>query len=110
PDLMVSSVAANPTATAPGANISVTHTIKNLGVAPASAPASTSRLFLSSDQTFGGDVDLGTVAVPTIGALGTASVSRMVQIPPATAPGLYWIFAQANTNGVFAELPGNNNT
>src|SRR5262249_7097476 len=49
PDLMVSSVVVNPTATAPGANISVAHTIKNLGVAPASAPASTSRLVLSSD-------------------------------------------------------------
>jgi subtilisin family serine protease/subtilase family serine protease len=110
PDLMVSSVVANPTATAPGANISVAHTIKNLALAPANAPASTSRLVLSSDQGFGDDVDLGTVAVPMISAQGTVSVSRMVQIPPATTPGLYWIFAQANTAGAFAELPGNNNT
>ncbi len=109
PDLMVSSVVATPAIIAPGANISVSHTIRNIAGGPANAPASTSRLFLSDDAVFGGDVDLGPVTVPPITALGSVTVVRTVQIPAGTLPGRYWIFAQANNAGAFAEAPAGNN-
>ena len=65
PDLTVLSVSATPGALAPGANVSVTHVVKNLALAAGAASASTSRLYLSNDPTLDdpGDIVLGDVAV-----------------------------------------------
>ena len=52
--------------------------------APGNAAASTSRLVLSSDNVFGGDVDLGTVAIPALAAATQVSATRTVQIPGNT--------------------------
>ena len=49
-DLQVTSVTA-PAVAAAGANVSMTHVVKNLAAAPGAAPATTSRLFLSADAT-----------------------------------------------------------
>ena len=95
PDLTVTSVTA-PAVTAAGMNVTVTHVVRNVAVAPGHAGASTSRLYLSSDEAFGGDVELGSVVVPPLAAATQASVMRSVQIPANTSVGLYWLFAHAN--------------
>src|SRR6185436_8145563 len=46
PDLTVPTVSFLPAASAPGANISVTHTVRNVALSPANAPASTSGIYL----------------------------------------------------------------
>ncbi len=110
PDLTVTTIAATPGAIAPGLNVSVTHTVKNLAAAPGHAPASTSRLYLSSDALFGSDVSLGTVAVPALTAGASMSVTKSVTIPGNTSAGQYWIFAAANDGGTFTEPGTSNNT
>ncbi|HXU84469.1 MAG TPA: CARDB domain-containing protein [Verrucomicrobiae bacterium] len=111
-DLTAASVTATPTLTAPGMNVSVSHVVRNAAAAPASAPASTSRLFLSNNTTFGDadDVDLGPVPVAALGAGVQATVVKTVQIPGGTAPGSYWIFARANAGDAIPEATGANNT
>src|SRR6185369_18018646 len=46
---------------------------------------------------------------PAIAALGSVTVARSVQIPSGTLAGRYWIFAQANSAGTFAEAFAGNN-
>jgi hypothetical protein len=103
-DLTVLSVTA-PAVGAPGANVSVTHVVRNLSLAAGAAPATVSRLFLSSDGALdGADVQLGgDVPVGALAGMTQASVVRSVQIPPATTPGLYWIFARANATNTVVE-------
>src|SRR6185295_6238775 len=64
-DLAVQSVTA-PAAAAPGQNVSVIHVVKNLALSPGSAPATTSRLYLSTDPALDvpGDTVLGDAPVP----------------------------------------------
>lgn len=95
PDLTVTAVTA-PRIGVPGMNVSVSHVVRNVAAAPGNAGPSTSRLVLSGDNAFGGDVDLGTAAVGGLAAGGQVTVRQSVQIPGNTAPGLYWVFAQAN--------------
>jgi subtilase family serine protease len=110
PDLTVLSVTA-PAAAAPGANVSVTHVVKNLALAPGGAPATVSRLFLSADATLdGGDVQLGgDVPVGALAGGAQAAVMRSVAIPGGTAPGLYRVIAQTNATGTVVEANAGNN-
>jgi subtilase family serine protease len=105
PDLAVLSVTA-PGVTAPGANVSVSHVVKNLAVAVGRASASTSRLYLSPDATLdmGSDVVLGDVAVGALAGGTLATVPTKVTIPGGTAPGRYWIIAQANATNTVQEV------
>jgi hypothetical protein len=95
PDLSVTSVTVTPTLTAAGMNVSVTQVVKNVALAPANVPGSTSRLTLSSNTTLGDgdDVDLGPVSIPALAAGAQATVLKSVVIPVGTQPGLYWIYA-----------------
>ena len=99
---------------APGANVSVTHVVKNLALAPGAAGTSTSRLYLSSDATFDEATDtvLGDVTVGPLAAGAMATVTKSVQIPGGLLEGQYWIFARANVTGVVPEAdaasPSNN--
>ena len=112
PDLTVLSVTA-PAATAPGRNVSVSHVVGNLAAVAGVAPGSTSRLYLSTDPTLHvpGDVVLADAPVAAMAGGGTMTVTRTVQIPPATPPGQYWMIAQANaTNALLeADSPGQAN-
>ena len=86
PDLNVPTVTFTPAAIAPGGNITVSHVVKNLALAPGNAPLSASRLLLSTDQTVAGQVaDLGTVNVPAITAGGMTTVTRSAQVPVGLA-------------------------
>ncbi|PYM24576.1 MAG: hypothetical protein DMD78_08385 [Candidatus Rokuibacteriota bacterium] len=109
-DLTVSSVTFTPTAVAPGANTSVTHVVKNVAAAPGNAPASVSRLFLSSSNTSAiGATDLGTVSVAAVTAGGMVSTTKSVQVPVGTLPGLYYLLASADAANAVAELSESNN-
>ena len=110
PNLTVLSITA-PAAAAAGANVSVTHVVRNLAAAAGAAPATVSRLFLSADNTLdGGDVQLGgDVPVGALAGMAQASLTRSVQIPPGTAPGLYFLFARADALGAAVESDEANN-
>src|SRR6185436_4881297 len=110
PDLTVPTVTFTPAAIAPGANITVTHVVKNLALAPGNAPLSASRLLLSTDQTVAGQVvDLGTANVPAITAGGMTTVTRSATVPPGLAPGLYYVLARADDPDAIVEPNSSNN-
>jgi len=106
PDLTITKVAA-PGKSGVGASITVKDTTLNLG--PAVAPASTTRIYLSTNTTFdGGDTLLGSRAVPGL-ASGASSVGGTSVTIPAVAPGVYFILAVADGPGVIAEVSETNN-
>ncbi|HEU4369130.1 MAG TPA: S8 family serine peptidase, partial [Methylomirabilota bacterium] len=108
PDYSVLSVLSSLLAAAPGSNVTVTHTVKNVAAAPNTGPASVSELFVSTDNALDGtDVSLGTVPVPALIAGGASAPKRIVQAP--TQVGLYWIFARANTGNTIIEASTANN-
>lgn len=108
PDYAVKSVTASVAVAMPGSNFRVIQVIRNAAPAPNRGPASVAELFLGGEGSAGtvlpGDaVSLGTVAVPSISAGSAVTVKRGVQVPPATAPGLYWVYARANTGDAIGE-------
>jgi subtilisin family serine protease len=107
PDLTVTSVTFRPAAVAPGGNASITHIVRNLSPAPGSAPASVSSLGMTGPG--GATTELARVAVPPIAALGTTTVTRSVQLPANTAPGLYAISAFADAPEGVLEAGEQNN-
>jgi hypothetical protein len=107
PDLTVTSVTFRPAAVAPGGNVSITHTVRNLAPAPGKAPASASSLGMAA--LGGPTTELGRTPVPPIAALGTATVTRSVQVPVTTAPGLYSISAFADAPEGIIEYGEQNN-
>jgi len=110
PDYVVKSVTTSVGAAAPGSSFRVTQVIRNIAPPPNKAPASIAELFLSDDDLLdGGDVSLGTVAVPQIVAGGATTVVRRVQTPPGTPAGLYWVFARANAGDIVVEADLGNN-
>jgi subtilisin family serine protease len=110
PDLQVTAVTAPPRA-APGATVNVSHTVRNAAGAPGAAPASVSRFRLSSDDAFdAGDTDLGTANVPALGPGLSATVAKLVTIPPGTPPGAYFIVVRADDADAIAEVAAGNNT
>ncbi len=110
PDLNIPTVTFTPAMIAPGGNISVSHVVKNLSLAPGNAGLSASRLLLSTDQTIAGQVaDLGTVNVPSIVAGGMTTVIRSAQVPVGLPPGRYFVLAQADEADVILEQNPTNN-
>ena len=104
------SVTFTPPAVAPGGNVTVVQTIKNVAAAPGSAGASTSRLFLSLNRSAPTSVgELGLFSVPPIAAGATTTVSTPLVIPGGTAPGLYYVAASANVMGFVPEAHVENN-
>jgi subtilisin family serine protease/uncharacterized membrane protein len=112
PDLTVLSVT-SPAAMAPGQNVSVSHVVRNLSAPVGGAAATTSRLYLSTDATLheGSDWPLGDVTVNALAGGAQATVTRTVTIPATTAPGRYWLIAQANATDMVeeADAPGQAN-
>src|SRR4029079_601771 len=104
PDLAVQSVTA-PAVASPGTNVSITHVVKNLAVTAGAAAASTSRLYLSADPVLDvpSDTVLGDAPVGPLAGGAMATVTKTVQIPAGTAPGVYWILAQANVTNAVSE-------
>jgi hypothetical protein len=80
--------------------------VKNLALAAGGAPATTSRLYLSNDATLdvGTDTELGDVAVGALAGGAMVTLPKTVAIPGGTAPGPYWIIAQANATNTVQEV------
>jgi uncharacterized repeat protein (TIGR01451 family) len=99
PNLTVKSISAV-AAVIPGAVLLVNDTTVNKG--KVTAPASTTRFFLSTDSKFdSADIDLGSRSVPQLTAKQSSSGSTTLTIAPTTKLGRYFLIAVAD-----ADLPG----
>ena len=107
-DMVVSSFSA-PAVAGAGATITVTDTTKNQG--SGIAAASTTMYWLSTNAALdASDTLLGTRAVAPLGSGATDTASVTLTIPPGTATGTYYIFAQADGGNVVSETSESNNT
>jgi subtilase family serine protease len=108
PDLSVSFLSA-PTEAAPGATIAVNDTTRNLG--GDAAATSTTAVYISTNSTLdGGDVLLGSRAVPALAAGASSAGSTTVVVPAGQAPGSYFLIARADADGLLTEANETNNT
>jgi len=108
PDLQVSALSA-PSSANPGSAITVTDTTNNLGTGPAAA--STTRYYLSADNTYDTtDILIGSRSIGTLLNGASSSGSATVTIPAGTALGRYYIIARADGEEVVAETDETNNT
>jgi subtilase family serine protease len=109
PDLTFTSLSLSPTSLPAGANLTVSDTVRNQGAGIAAA--STTRFYLSTNTSLdGGDGALmPSRAVPQLADGASSSGSTSVNIPSNTAPGLYYVIAQADSDGVVAESSETNN-
>ncbi|HEX9821806.1 MAG TPA: CARDB domain-containing protein, partial [Methylomirabilota bacterium] len=107
PDLVPRALSA-PNAVVVGQGLSLTTTIANVGTA--AAPASTARLYLSTDRTVSaGDAVLGSLAVPSLARDAAHTATTTVTLPATTAAGAYMLLAQADAAGAVTELDEANN-
>lgn len=109
PDLAVQTLTA-PAAGVPGTNISVTTSIRNIGIGPAAA--STLKLYLSTDNVITtGDTFLGAVAFnPLNGGVTSPPATVSVPLPSGTAPGSYFLGAIADADAQRDESSETDNT
>ena len=109
PDLVVSALSTTATSVAPGGRFVVSHTALNQG--NASAAASRTRFYLSSDAVRGGaDVLLvGTGSVTTLLPGKTAGGNVTVAVPASTALGDYHLVACADDLSAIGEGDETNN-
>jgi subtilisin family serine protease/subtilase family serine protease len=107
PDLIVSGLGV-PATGAAGGTIMVTDSTRNQGLG--GAAASSTGFYLSANTTIGtGDQFIGGRAVGEIAASGTSTGSAMLQIPPDTLPGSYYVVARADWNSAVLESAETNN-
>jgi len=108
PDLTESGLT-SPTSAVAGATISVTDTAKNAG--GGSSGATTTRIYLSTNINFdASDQPLAERAVSALGPNATNVGSMSVTIPAGTAPGVYYLIAVSDADGVVTETIESNNT
>ncbi|MGH6912894.1 MAG: CARDB domain-containing protein, partial [Geminicoccales bacterium] len=108
PDLRVSTLSVAYTLTA-GSSVPVSDTVTNQGAE--AAGASTTRFYLSDNVFFdAGDMLLsGERAVPAVAAASSSTGTTLVTIPAGTPPGRYYLFGQADSDGVVDESYETNN-
>jgi subtilase family serine protease len=108
PDLVVSSFSA-PTSAASGSTIAVTDTTKNQGTVL--AEASTTRFYLSANSV----LDAADTLLPASRAVGalapgaTSTGTTSIVLPSGLTPGVYYIIAKADADGLVAETSDSNN-
>ena len=108
PDLAVQTLTA-PAAGVPGTNISVTTSIRNIGIGPAAA--STLKLYLSTDNVITtGDTFLGAVAFNPLNGVTSPPATVSVPLPSGTAPGSYFLGAIADADAQRDESSETDNT
>jgi subtilase family serine protease len=106
-DLVVTAVSA-PSMAMAGGPLTVTDTTKNQGAA-AVTPSSTG-FYLSPNASYdSADVFLGGRSVGSLDVSAISSGSTQLVIPPGTAPGVYYMIAVADWDGVIAESTETNN-
>ena len=108
-DLVETSLSDPPSAALPGANFSVTDTVRNQG--GVSAATSTTRYYLSTDIVKDGADRLlsGTRAVPVLAAGATSTGTVTVTIPSNMALGTYYLIACADNLTHVTESDETNN-
>ncbi len=107
PDLVVTALTVPATASA-GSVIAISATTKNQGTGASSA--STTRFYLSANTGIeASDPVVGSSAVGTLGVGASAAASLNVTIPGDTAPGTYFLIAQADAENTNAETSEANN-
>jgi subtilase family serine protease/subtilisin family serine protease len=107
PDLVVAAVTAPPAADA-AVGFTVSDTTKNQGGGPAAA--STTTFYLSTNSLLdGGDVLLGSRAVPALGPGATDAGSATLTIPAGTAAGTYYLLVRADGADAVSESVETNN-
>jgi subtilase family serine protease len=108
PDLTISALTVPYTITA-GSTVSVAETVLNQGAG--AAGASTTRFYLSANVTLdAGDVVLDSSrSVPTLAAGAASGGTTPLTIPAGTAPGTYYFFAKADSDGTVVESQESNN-
>jgi subtilase family serine protease len=109
PDLSFSTLSLSPAVVAAGASLVISDAVTNQGGAV--APASTTRFYLST--SVGLDASDMTLtpgrSVPQLAASASSSGTTTVAIPVNTLPGVYYVIAQADADGVVAESVETNN-
>jgi len=109
PDLIESKISAA-AAAAPGGTLVVADAAANHGLG--TAPASTTRYYLSTDTVKGtGDILLGSRAVPALdpGFVDAFVVLTTLTVPTTVQPGAYYLIGCADDLKVVAELDESNN-
>jgi subtilisin family serine protease/uncharacterized membrane protein len=108
PDLWISWLWTSPGSVAAGGTVNANATIVNQGAGVAGA--STIRFYLSTNYGLDtGDIAIGERSVPALAAGESNNGVTVVQIPAGTAPGTYYLAAQADAFGVVDESPETNN-
>ncbi|MBI5575171.1 MAG: hypothetical protein HY896_02270 [Deltaproteobacteria bacterium] len=93
---------------AAGSTVTFAVYTKNWGTG--TAGPSVTRLYLSTDSTYGsGDVELGSVSVPSLGPGVYNATSKTVTIPAGTPSGAYYLISRADADGAVAESNETNN-
>ncbi|MGE5306457.1 MAG: CARDB domain-containing protein [Alphaproteobacteria bacterium] len=106
PNLMVPILKAS-AAAVPGGDLVINDTTKNNGAV--TAQASTTKFYLSMDnKSDGGDVLLGSRAIPALASKQNSAGSTTVTIPPGTALGNYFLIAVADADNIVAETKDTN--
>ncbi len=107
PDLTIASMRA-PNAAVAGSSIAVQDNTRNQDLVDSASSAT--KFYLSTDNLLdGGDILLGSRAVPALSARASGTALTNVTIPPATAPGRYFMIGVADANGVVVESNETNN-
>ena len=107
-DLTVSALSA-PTTAAVGQSVTLLETTRNQG--GATAGASNTRYFLSSNTTFdAADRELGARSVPALAPGASSNSSTPVVIPADLSPGTWYLLAVADFDAVVEETSETNNT
>ena len=109
PDLIVSAVSAPPAQRAPGTSFGAWGKTRNRGTV--TAPASTTRFYLSTDgaRNRGDRLLSGARAVPSLAAGATDAGPRTVTIPSRTPAGRYYLLACADDTAAITESNEANN-
>jgi subtilase family serine protease len=95
PNFQIGAIKA-PAAAAPGATINVRDTTRNAGIGD--APASTTRIWLSTNKTLGiGDVELGARNVPELAA-GAQDIATTPVTIPSGARGAYFLLLESDAD------------
>ena len=108
-DLRATVVSAPSTAWS-GQAITVSWTVANFGTQPTNLASWLDRVYLSEDETFGGDVEIGQAG--RTGMLDPGGTYQQnVSVPlPAGLTGTYYVFVAANADGAVLETDTTNNT
>jgi subtilase family serine protease len=92
-----------------GVASTISLTVENRG--GGGAPAALTRFYLSNDTKYdAADVALdATTTVPALAAGTQIVVSLAITLPAGTPPGIYYVFARVDADGLLAETQENNN-